>query len=74
MSGASFWTAKDGEFISNKVEEAINKGDFRDLYWDSIAVDNLKDMEVHIEKIQSNDIFEIDSLEDLAYLKNALKL
>ncbi|MCI1477086.1 MAG: NTP transferase domain-containing protein [Clostridium beijerinckii] len=74
MSGASFWTAKDGEFISNKVEEAINKGDFRDLYWDSIAVDNLKDMEVHIEKIQSNDIFEIDSLEDLAYLKHALKL
>lgn len=74
MSGASFWTAKDGTLISEKVEEAINKGDFRDLYWDSIAVDNLKDMDVYIEKIQSNDIFEIDSLEDLEYLKQTLRL
>ncbi|WP_026885078.1 CTP--phosphocholine cytidylyltransferase [Clostridium beijerinckii] len=74
MSGASFWTEKDGELIARKVEGAINKGDFRDLYWDSIAVDNLEHMEVHIEKIQSNDIFEIDSLQDLAYLKNELKL
>ncbi|WP_315071653.1 sugar phosphate nucleotidyltransferase [uncultured Clostridium sp.] len=74
MSGASFWTAKDGMLISEKVEETINKGDFRDLYWDSIAVDNLKDMDVYIEKIQSNDIFEIDSLEDLEYLKQTLKL
>ncbi|MVX63924.1 NTP transferase domain-containing protein [Clostridium chromiireducens] len=74
MSGASFWTAKDGALISQKVEEAVNKGDFRDLYWDSIAVDNLDKMDVYIEKINSNDIFEIDSLEDLEYLKKTLKL
>ncbi|WP_297424154.1 sugar phosphate nucleotidyltransferase [Clostridium sp.] len=74
MSGASFWTAKDGALIAQKVEEAINKGDFRDLYWDSIAVDNLNQMDVYIEKIQSNDIFEIDSLQDLEYLKNTLRL
>jgi len=74
MSGASFWTAKDGALISQKVEEVINKGDFRDLYWDSIAVDNLDKMDVYIEKINSNDIFEIDSLADLEYLKKILKL
>ena len=53
MSGASFWTAKDGALISQKVEEVINKGDFRDLYWDSIAVGNLDKMDVYIEKINS---------------------
>jgi len=74
MSGASFWTAKDGMLIAKKVEEAVSKGDFRDLYWDSIAVDNLKDMDVYIKKIESNDIFEIDSLEDLEYLKRTLKI
>ena len=74
MSGASFWTAKDGMLIAEKVEEAVSKGDFRDLYWDSIAVDNLKDMDVYIKKIESNDIFEIDSLEDLEYLKRTLKI
>jgi CTP:phosphocholine cytidylyltransferase-like protein len=60
MSGASFWTEKDGALI--------------DLYWDSIAVDNLKHMNVYIEKIQSDDIFEIDSLQDLEYLKKTLNL
>jgi len=74
MSGASFWTAEDGILIAEKVEEVVSKGDFRDLYWDSIAVDNLKDMDVYIKKIESNDIFEIDSLEDLEYLKKTLKL
>jgi CTP:phosphocholine cytidylyltransferase-like protein len=74
MSGASFWTAKDGELIAKKVEEAIDNGDFSDLYWDSIAVDNLKNMDVYIEKIHSNDIFEIDSLQDLEYLKRTLNL
>ena len=74
MSGASFWTAKDGALICKKVQEAVEINNSMDIYWDNIAVDNLKDMDVYIEKIQSNDIFEIDSLEDLEYLKKTLKL
>jgi len=74
MSGASFWTAKDGALIGKKVQEAVEVNNSIDIYWDNIAVDNLKDMDVYIQKIQSNDIFEIDSLEDLEYLKRTLKL
>jgi len=74
MSGASFWTAKDGALIGKKVQEAVEVNNSMDIYWDNIAVDNLKDMDVYIEKIQSNDIFEIDSIEDLEYLKRTLKL
>ncbi|OOM16471.1 sugar phosphate nucleotidyltransferase [Clostridium saccharobutylicum] len=74
MSGASFWTEKDGQLIAQKVEDVINLGDFKDMYWDNIAVDNLDNMNVKIEKIQSNDIFEIDSLEDLEYLKRSLNI
>lgn len=74
MSGASFWTAKDARVICQKVQEAVEVNNSMDIYWDNIAVDNLHNMEVYIEKIQSNDIFEIDSLADLEYLKKALKL
>ena len=74
MSGASFWTAKDGALIGKKVQEAVEVNNSTDIYWDNIAVDNLKDMDVYIEKIESNDIFEIDSLEDLEYLKRTLEL
>lgn len=74
MSGASYWTEKDGNLIAKKVEEAVEKDSSMDIYWDNIAVDNFKDMDVYIEKIQSNDIFEIDTLNDLEYLKSTLKL
>jgi CTP:phosphocholine cytidylyltransferase-like protein len=74
MSGASFWTAEDGALICKKVQEAIEVNNSTDIYWDNIAVDNFKNMNVYIEKIESNDIFEIDSLEDLEYLKKTLKL
>ena len=74
MSGASFWTEKDGTLIAQKVEEAINKGDFKDMYWDSIPVENFDKMDVRIEKIKNDDIFEIDNLDDLEYLKKSLSL
>ena len=74
MSGASYWTKKDGELIAKKVEEAVEKNGLMDIYWDNIAVDNFKDMNVYIEKIESNDIFEIDTLEDIEYLKAKLNL
>ena len=74
MSGASFWAAEDGALICKKVQEAVEVNNSMDIYWDNIAVENLKNMNVYIEKIQSNDIFEIDSLQDLEYLKRTLKL
>ncbi|OOM77221.1 bifunctional IPC transferase and DIPP synthase [Clostridium puniceum] len=74
MSGASFWIAKDARLICKKVQEAVEINNSTDIYWDNIAVDNINDMNVYIEKIQSNDIFEIDSLGDLEYLKKTLKI
>ena len=74
MSGASFWSAKDGRLIGKKVQEAVEANNSMDIYWDNIAVENFSDMDVYIEKIYSNDIFEIDSPEDLEYLKRTLKI
>lgn len=74
MSGASFWSTKDGRLIGKKVQEAVEANNSMDIYWDNIAVENFSDMNVYIEKIDSNDIFEIDSLEDLEYLKRTLKI
>lgn len=74
MSGASFWSEKDGKLLAQKLEEAIKKDNFKDKYWDHIAVENLNNMDVRIEKIDSNDIFEIDNLDDLEYLRNTLHI
>ncbi|NFS28531.1 CTP--phosphocholine cytidylyltransferase [Clostridium botulinum] len=74
MSGASYWSEKDGKFIAQKLKEKVEHGDFKNLYWDDIVVENLKDLDVYVNKIGSNDIFEIDSLKDLEYLKNKLSI
>lgn len=72
MSGASYWTEKDGKIISEKVKKAVEEDKLFDIYWDNIAVENYDNMNVYIEKINSDDIFEIDTLEDLDYLKSKL--
>ncbi|MBN1059794.1 sugar phosphate nucleotidyltransferase [Clostridium botulinum] len=74
MSGASYWSERDGKIIAQKIDEKVNGGDFENLYWDDIVVENLKDLDVYVNKIGSNDIFEIDSLKDLEYLKNKLSI
>ncbi|AOR24542.1 sugar phosphate nucleotidyltransferase [Clostridium taeniosporum] len=74
MSGASYWSKKDGKIIAQRIDEKVKCGDFKNLYWDDIVVENLNDLEVYVNKIGSNDIFEIDSIKDLEYLKNKLSI
>ena len=74
LCGVSYWSEEDGKKIVKKLEEAINLSDFKNLYWDDIVKDNILDLNVYIQKIKSDDCFEIDSLEDLEkvnkYIKN----
>jgi CTP:phosphocholine cytidylyltransferase-like protein len=65
IAGVSFWTKRDGRIIKEKLEEAIENGQFKDLYWDNIVQANLNNIHVKISKIHSDNWFEIDSLKDL---------
>lgn len=73
LCGISYWNDKDGRFIGKKVEEAVNGGDFKDLYWDNIVKDNLKNLDVYLRELKEDDSFEIDSLEDLSKVEDRLK-
>ncbi|WP_294155524.1 sugar phosphate nucleotidyltransferase [uncultured Clostridium sp.] len=74
MSGASFWTEKDGMLIAEQVKKAVEEDKLFDIYWDNIAVENYEHMDVYIDKINSDDIFEIDTVADLEYLKSKLHI
>lgn len=73
LSGVSFWSKKDGEIISERLEKVIQGKDFSNFYWDNIVKDNLKDLEVYVHKIGSEDVFEVDSLEDLREVEDYIK-
>lgn len=72
LSGVSYWSKEDAKIIVEKLKKVINSKDFKDFYWDDIVKDNLKALNIKIEKLDTNDIFEIDSLEELEMVKNTL--
>ncbi|MCI6693194.1 MULTISPECIES: sugar phosphate nucleotidyltransferase [unclassified Clostridium] len=74
MCGVSYWNEKDAEFIANKIEVCIENDNFNDLFWDDMVKDNINSMNINIEKINSDDIYEIDSLSDLKALEERLSL
>ncbi|MEY8462821.1 NTP transferase domain-containing protein [Streptococcus merionis] len=69
LSGVSYWSSESGEFLKNVLEDYYQLGDFADLYWDNLVMDNLEKISVSIKKISSDAIFEVDSLSDLENLK-----
>lgn len=73
LSGVSYWNEEDAKKIVAKLEEAIQGGDFTNLYWDDIVKDNIKDLNVYIHKIATDDVFEVDSLEDLEIVEKYLR-
>ena len=65
MCGVSYWNENDARFIISKLNECIFTGNFSELFWDDIVKNNIKDMNIKIEKIKEDDVYEIDSIEDL---------
>ena len=73
MCGVSYWSEKDANFIIKKLEKYISDNSFHDLFWDDIIKDNITSMDIKLEKIDSDDVYEIDSLEDLKKLEKSLE-
>lgn len=72
LSGISYWSKSDGEKIVRELEEVVDSNKFHELYWDDIVKLNISNLDVYIHKIESDDSYEIDSLEDLKFVENAI--
>lgn len=73
LSGVSYWSKRDGEIIVKKLEEKMNTNDYGNLYWDDIVKENIKDLDLCINIIESADIYEIDSIEELEAVKRIVE-
>ncbi|MFH0357778.1 NTP transferase domain-containing protein [Streptococcus sp. A27] len=74
MSGVSFWDKETGEYLSRVIEDYFSDGNFKNLYWDNLVMDNLDKISVYLKSIPSESIFEIDNLSDLEKLKTYLSV
>lgn len=69
LSGVSFWSKKDTSLIVKELENMVEKGDFKNLYWDDIVKNNISKLNIYVNKIKTDSIFEIDNLEELEWVK-----
>ena len=50
------------EKIVGFIDKAYESGEFVDLYWDNMVKDNIKELDVYVEELEGNSIYEIDSV------------
>lgn len=65
MVGLSYFTVRDSAILSQKIAEAYGKGDYKTLYWDDVVNRNLSCLELKVLPVESSDIYEIDTIEEL---------
>ena len=44
-----------------------------DLYWDNMVKDNITELDVYVEELEANSIYEIDSVKDYKKLEKILR-
>lgn len=73
MCGVSYWSQEDGEFLKGKLEQAIEQGGFEEMFWDNLVKDSLDELKIKVHELKSDDLFEIDSLDELNELEQLLQ-
>ncbi|MBS3202824.1 NTP transferase domain-containing protein [Turicibacter bilis] len=73
MCGVSYWNQEDGEFLKAKLEQAVEEGGFEQLFWDNLVKDSLDELKIRVRELRSDDLFEIDSLDELNELEELLQ-
>lgn len=75
LSGVSYWSKEDAKIIRKELEnKIIDNNSFTNYYWDDIVRENIYKLDVNINKINEDDIFEIDCLMDLENVKRKFEV
>ena len=65
MVGVSYFTKEDSKIISDAILKAYEKEGHEQLYWDEIVDQQIKNINMVIQPVKSNQIVEIDTLNEL---------
>ena len=55
------------------IDKAYESNEFMNLYWDNMVKDNIEKLDVYVEELEPNSIYEIDSVKDYNKLEEILK-
>ena len=74
MLGLSYWTAQDGARLAACANALYAEERYHQLYWDEIALKYyLPEFSIHIRACRREDVWEIDTVEELRALEERMK-
>ena len=73
LSGVSFQDKETVEKIVIFIDKAYESNEFMNLYWDNMVKDNIEKLDVYVEELEPNSIYEIDSVKDYNKLEEIPK-
>ena len=70
MLGLSYWSLEDGRRLAACANELYKQECYRQLYWDEIALKYyLPEFSIYIRECRREDVWEIDTVEELRELE-----
>lgn len=72
MSGVSRWTEAESGKIRRLLERRMELPGFETLFWDDIVRENIEVFDVWMERLESDDVFEIDTPSELLRVEELL--
>lgn len=73
LSGVSYWDKKTAEKICKFMNKAYLDDNYKELYWDNMVKDNISELDVYVEELKNNSIYEIDDIDDYKKLEYILR-
>lgn len=65
LFGISVWNKEDGDELAEDIRRMVEIERNTGIYWDEVALGNLKKYHLEVKEITENDIYEIDNLGEL---------
>ncbi|HAG70540.1 MAG TPA: choline kinase [Lachnospiraceae bacterium] len=73
MCGISYFTEKDSSILADAIEERFGRPGYEELFWDEVVNDNLDKLRLTVHPVESDQITEIDSVDELAAVDESYK-
>ena len=73
IAGISYWTGKEAGILVESMKQTIEVHKKFEEPWGNAVLDNLPDLDLSVQQLEEDDIFEIDTLKDYFQLKKRLE-
>lgn len=71
MVGIAWFNNSDARLLGQLIKETYGKTGYEELFWDEVVNDNLSQLDLIIHGIDNNQIYEIDTIKELAELDSS---